>query len=132
MNFLRALAATAVTFLALDALWLRWAIASFYPERIGHLMADDFRLGAVTLFYSLYLVIVVLLAIEPGARPSAGRVASRGALLGLFGYGTYGFTNLAVLRDWPLGMTLIDTGWGIFATSVAALAGWAASRRGRT
>ena len=105
---------------------------AFYPDRIGHLMADDFRLGAAALFYALYLVIVVLLAVEPTTTAGPGRVVLRGALLGLFGYGTYGFTNLAVLRDWPLGMTLIDTVWGVFATSVAALAGWAASRGPRT
>ena len=51
-----------------------------------------------------------------------------GGLFGLFAYGTYDLTNLAVLRDWPLGLTFIDLVWGTFASAVAAGAGAALTR----
>jgi uncharacterized membrane protein len=49
--------------------------------------------------------------------------AAYGALFGFMGYMTYDLTNLATLRDWPLGLSLIDTAWGCFATGAAATAG---------
>jgi uncharacterized membrane protein len=38
-------------------------------------------------------------------------------------YMTYDLTNLATLRDWPLGLSLVDTAWGCVATGLAATAG---------
>ena len=38
-------------------------------------------------------------------------------------YMTYDLTNLATLRDWPLGLSFIDTAWGCLATGLAATAG---------
>ena len=49
-----------------------------------------------------------------------------GALLGLVAYGTYDFTNLSTIRDWPLMVSLVDLAWGTSVSAVAALAGYAA------
>ena len=49
-----------------------------------------------------------------------------GAAFGLFAYATYDLTNLATLRDWPLGLSIIDTLWGAAVSAVAATAGRAA------
>ena len=35
-----------------------------------------------------------------------------GGLFGFFAYATYDLTNLATLRNWPLGLSLIDMAWG--------------------
>ncbi len=35
-----------------------------------------------------------------------------GALFGFFAYATYDLTNLATLRGWPVGLSLIDIGLG--------------------
>ena len=45
------------------------------------------------------------------------------ALFGLFAYGTYNVTGLAVIRDWSLQLTLIDIGWGVFVSAVGAVTG---------
>jgi uncharacterized membrane protein len=45
-----------------------------------------------------------------------------GALFGLVCYATYDLTNLAVTKDWPLLVTLVDLAWGAtLATSVSAI-----------
>ena len=59
---------------------------------------------------------------------STGRAVLLGALFGLFAYGTYDLTNLAVLRDWLLRLAFIDLAWGTFASAVSAGAGAALTR----
>jgi uncharacterized membrane protein len=58
--------------------------------------------------------------------PSGGdvlRALILGGLFGLFAYGTYNITNLAVMRDWSLSLTLIDIAWGMFVSAAGAVAG---------
>ena len=52
------------------------------------------------------------------------RALGAGALLGLVAYGTYDFTNLSTLKNWPLTLSLIDVCWGVVLTGVAATAGY--------
>jgi uncharacterized membrane protein len=35
-------------------------------------------------------------------------------------YGTYDLTALAVVRDWPLRLSLLDMGWGTALTALSA------------
>lgn len=44
-----------------------------------------------------------------------------GGIYGLILYGVYDFTNFAVLSVWPLSITLIDLGWGIFVNAIFAV-----------
>jgi uncharacterized membrane protein len=44
------------------------------------------------------------------------------ALFGFFAYATYDLTNLATLRGWPVGLSLLDMAWGTLV-SVASAAG---------
>lgn len=46
-----------------------------------------------------------------------------GALLGLVGYGTYDFTNLSTLRNWPVMVSIVDLLWGPALSAVAATLG---------
>jgi uncharacterized membrane protein len=46
-----------------------------------------------------------------------------GALFGLVCYATYDLTNLAVAKDWPLLVTIVDLAWGaVLAASVSTIA----------
>ena len=38
-------------------------------------------------------------------------------------YATYDLTDLATLKVWPIGSTIIDIGWGVAASTLAACAG---------
>ena len=126
-RWLAAYAATAAVMLAIDALWLGVIARPLYQQGIGHLMAEQPNWAAAAVFYALYPVGLVVFAVMPEGTP--GRAALLAALFGLLAYATYDLTNLATLKGWPLGLSLLDMAWGSGVSAVAAVAGkWVASR----
>jgi uncharacterized membrane protein len=126
--YLVAYVAAAAAMLVLDAIWLTQAVPRIYQPAIGPLLADKPNLAVAGIFYLLYVVGIVVFAALPALEARSWMLAlGLGALLGLVAYGTYDFTNLATLRGWPLGLSLIDVCWGIVLTAVASLAGYAAA-----
>ena len=120
-TYLAALAAVGL----LDALWLGVIATDWYRAGIGHLMAPSPNVPAAAAFYFLYPVGLVVFAVRPSGGVVA-RAAGLGALLGFFCYGTYDATSLAVLRDWPLWISLMDVAWGAAVSAAGAAAGaWA-------
>jgi uncharacterized membrane protein len=115
-GYLAALAVMGV----LDALWLGWLARDFYRQELGDLMADKIRLAPAAAFYFGYPALLTALALNP-LPASAGAAAWKAALVGLVAYGTYDLTNMATLKHWSLKLTLIDTGWGILASTIAGL-----------
>lgn len=124
-----AYAGTAVTFVALDFLWLGVIAKGFYQGQVGGLMAPSpnfVAAGALYLLYSAGLVgFVVLPALEA---TSLGRAAVVGALLGLVVYGVYDLTNLAVLKGWTVPVSVVDILWGAVVSAASASAGYALAR----
>jgi len=87
------------------------------------------NLGIAALFYLLFTVAIVILAVLPGlSSGSLGTTLLYGAILGLAAYGTYDITNLSTLKNWPLAMSLIDMVWGTFLTALSAAGGYCAAR----
>jgi len=43
-----------------------------------------------------------------------------GALFGFFTYATYDLTNLALLKDWPIIIVIVDILWGVVLCSAVA------------
>jgi uncharacterized membrane protein len=126
---LAAYAATALVMLVLDAIWLGLIAAPLYQQGIGHLMAEPPRFGVAALFYLLYPLGIVIFAVA--ARPAGAWQPTllAGALFGFFAYATYDLTNLATLKGWPVGLSLIDVAWGSGVSAVSAGAGrWAMDR----
>jgi uncharacterized membrane protein len=124
-----ATAVTAVTLLLLDLLWLGVVARPLYDPALGPLKRPVVLWPAAGLFYTLYVVAIVIHA-ELGA-VGAGDAARRGAGLGLVAYGTYELTNWAVVRDWPAVIVLPDIAWGVALTCAAAVAGKATLSRMR-
>lgn len=119
--------ASAVAFFALDFVWLSLAVPRLYRPLLGPLLRDTPNLPVAAAFYLVYVVGLVVFAVLPAASAGSWLVAlGLGALLGLVAYGTYDFTNLSTVRDWPLLVSLVDLAWGISVSAVAALAGYAA------
>ncbi len=113
----------------LDSVWLITANQVVYRDNLGPILAPEFRLAPAILFYLVYLVGVVVLAVRPLSPINSLRAAAlRGACLGFVAYATYDLTNQATLIVWSLKVTLPDLAWGTFLTAVAATAGLAASR----
>ena len=126
-KYLVAYAGTAIAMVALDLLWLGFIAKPLYQQGIGHLMADKLNAPAGILFYLLYAVGIVIFAVSPHTGGySWSKTATMAALFGFFAYATYDLTNLATLKGWPVGLSLIDMAWGTAVSTVAALAGKAA------
>lgn len=113
--------ATALIFLAIDAVWLGYVAKRFYFERLGHLLLEKPLLGTAAAFYVIYMIGVLVFAVAPGLEAGNPVVAAGyGALFGLCAYATYDITNYVTLRDWPLEVSIVDTIWGAVLTSVSA------------
>lgn len=121
--------ATAATFFAFDFVWLSLAVPRIYKPLLGTLLRDSPNLPVAAAFYLVYVVGLVVFAVLPSANSDNWLMAvGLGALLGLVAYGTYDFTNLSTVRDWPVLVSVVDLAWGIFVSAAAALAGFAAVR----
>lgn len=117
---------TAIVFLGIDFVWLSQAIG-FYKRELGDQLAAAPNLTAAGIFYAIYVVGVLVLAILPADRSGSWIVALLlGGVLGLVAYSTYDLTNLSTLRRWSVMVTVIDIGWGTFVTAISSLAGYTA------
>ncbi len=124
-----AFVSTAVVFLALDFVWLGFVAKDFYRSQLGPLMLEKPLLGVAMAFYLLYAVGIVTFAVVPAlAADSWLRAMTVGAFFGLVAYSTYDLTNLATLRGWSIKLSMLDIAWGTMLTSVAAMAGYFATR----
>ena len=74
-------------------------MGDYYDAQLGPLKAQPVLKAPAVIFYVFYLGFLlkfgVLRALD--ARESL----QRGSLMGLFAYGTYEFTNWAVIQGWP-------------------------------
>jgi uncharacterized membrane protein len=123
---------TALTFVAMDAVWITQTGARLYRPTLGPILLDGMRPVPAVLFYVVYLTGMYVFAVRRGIE--AGklvRAAASGALFGFVAYATYDLTNQATLKVWSAEVTLFDLAWGTFATAVAASAGAAAGLLGR-
>ena len=126
--FVVAYIGSALAMLALDAIWLTTMVPRLYRPALGDMLADPPNLPVAAVFYLLYVVGIVFFAVLPAVEHRSWLAAlGTGALLGLVAYGTYDFTNLSTLKNWPLTLSLIDVAWGMVVTALAALAGYAAT-----
>jgi uncharacterized membrane protein len=112
-QFLKLYAIALPVFFAIDMLWLGVVAKNFYRQQIGHLLKPDVNWTAAIAFYLLFLAGLVFFVIEPAMTKGSWHDALlRGAFFGLVTYATYDLTNLAVAKDWPLTLTLVDMAWG--------------------
>jgi uncharacterized membrane protein len=119
-----------VTLIAIDLVWLLGIAKNLYRDQMGDLMASEPKLIAGLAFYLLYALGVCIFVIIPAlSRQSWIYALQYGALFGLFCYMTYDLTNLAVIRNFPTQLALIDIAWGSFVTAICSgIAYWVGSR----
>lgn len=124
MQALTLYAATALIFLAADAVMLRMFMKPLFEKHLGDWLLDPIRLGPAAGFYLAYVGGLVWLVSWPAYRDGAPLAALvNGAILGAVAYGTYEFTNYATLARWSPEQVVADTLWGTVLTGVSAWAG---------
>jgi len=121
--FFKLFAIALPVFLAIDMLWLGVIARNFYKQQIGSLLKDDVNWMAALIFYVIFLCGLIVFVIQPAIDKKSWIDALKfGALFGLVTYATYDLTNLAVAKNWPLPVTIVDLIWGtVLSASVATL-----------
>ena len=119
-----------VTLIAIDLVWLLGIAKNLYRDQMGDIMASEPKLIAGLAFYLLYALGVCIFVIVPALSKQSWIYALQyGALFGLLCYMTYDLTNLAVIRNFPTQLALIDIAWGSFVTAVCSvIAYWVGNR----
>lgn len=129
LSYLKLYGVMFVTFLAVDMVWLGLIARRFYARHLGFLMADKPLWSVALFFYLLFVAGVLVFVVLPGLQAgSAGRVLLLGALFGLVTYGTYDLTNLAVVKNWPWIVSVVDMAWGSFLGAIVGYAGFLVGR----
>lgn len=119
-----------LAFAGIDAIWLQKVAPALYRENIGHLLADRVNVSAAVLFYAIFLVGLVAFVISPALQKgSLAHALGYGALFGLVTYATFDLTCQAVMKSWPVRMTIIDISWGIFLSATVSVIVYVAARK---
>ena len=116
--------ATAIVFLALDAVALKSVLKPMFDKQLGSMLLDDIRMRPAIIFYLFYIAGVLWFVSVPALKAEMPLQALiGGAIIGALAYGTYEFTNFATLRDWTSQMVMVDLAWGTVLTGFSAWAG---------
>jgi uncharacterized membrane protein len=121
--FLKLFGIALPVFFAIDMLWLGLIAKDFYAKQIGGLMKPNINWTAAIIFYLIFIACLVVFVIMPAVvKNSWSHAVLMGALFGFVCYATYDLTNLAVAKDWPVFVTIIDLIWGaVLAASVSVI-----------
>jgi len=128
--FLKLYAIAVVIFFIIDLTWLGILARSFYQEQMGHLIRASVNWSAALVFYAVFVVGIVVLAVWPAVeKQSLGHAVVLGALLGLVTYAAYDLTNLATLDGFPFKVVLVDMIWGTLLCATVSGITYLASTR---
>lgn len=121
--FIKLFIITLPIFFIIDIIWLGLIAKDFYKNQIGFLMKSNINWIAAIVFYLIFIFGLIVFVIYPAIEKKSWMYALfLGALFGLVCYATYDLTNLAVTKDWPLLVTIVDLIWGaILSASVSVI-----------
>lgn len=116
-------------FFLLDIIWLGYVAKGFYRENLAFILSPDVNWPAAVIFYLIYIVGILVFAVIPALeRESLTRAIVWGGLYGFFTYATYDLTNMALIKDWPLKIVIVDILWGISLCAVVTMSSYGIAR----
>ena len=128
--FIKLYAVALPVFFAIDMIWLGLVAKNFYAKQIGFMLKENINWVAAIIFYLLFIAGLVVFVIAPALeKHSLIRAILFGAFFGIVTYATYDLTNLAMTKNWPLLVTVVDLIWGaVLSASVCAVTYLVASK----
>ncbi len=127
--YLKLYALTVPVFLIIDLIWLGVVAKGFYQKNLKYILSPNVNWTAAIIFYLIYIAGILIFAVLPAvAKDSLRHAALWGALFGFFTYATYDLTNLALLKDWPLNIVVVDILWGVVLCTAVATIGFYIAR----
>lgn len=127
MQILILYAATAVIFLALDAIMLTLHMRPLFDRFLGDQLLADIRVVPAALFYLAYVAGLIYLVSYPALK-TGSTIIIPAAIIGAMAYGTYEFTSYAIMKSWSPILVITDVTWGTVLTAFSAWAGVALTR----
>ena len=113
---------TVPVFFIIDLIWLGVVAKGFYQNNLKYILSPNVNWTAAIIFYLIYIVGILIFAVVPAVTKDSWRYAVVwGALFGFFTYATYDLTNLALIKDWPLKIVVVDILWGVVLCSTVAV-----------
>ena len=127
--YLKLYALTVPVFFIIDLIWLGVVAKGFYQKNLKYILSPNVNWTAAIIFYLMYIAGILIFAVVPGvAKDSVRHAALWGALFGFFTYATYDLTNLALLKDWPINIVVVDILWGMVLCTVVSTISFYISR----
>ncbi len=122
--YLKTFVASIILLGAFDYIWLGHIAKPFNDRQLQEIAilqgGEVAPLKApAALVYLLMAIALTAFAAPFIQEDSLWKCALSGALLGLCIYGIYDFTNLAILKNYPLKFALVDMAWGTFSFGLA-------------
>jgi uncharacterized membrane protein len=132
MLLLKLYAIALPVFFIIDIIWIGLIAKNFYRDQIGFMLKNDINWTAAIVFYLIFIFGLIVFVISPAVEKNSWKHALMlGALFGLVCYATYDLTNLALTKDWPLLVTIVDLIWGtVLAASISVITFFIASKIG--
>jgi uncharacterized membrane protein len=103
-----------LTLICIDMIWFRLSKKT-YQKEVPNIMNTIRYPGALI---SWFLVACALSVHNPKSLKEA---IAYGSLVGFVIYGVYNFTNYAVLKNWTLNISIVDTIWGVIVCSITSI-----------
>lgn len=129
VQYLKLFVLTAAVFFAIDLVWIGVVAAQFYERQIGSLLAPQVRWVPALLFYLIYITGLLVFAVMPGlAAESLVRTVALGAFLGFMAYATFDLTCLALFKDFPVTVVVVDLIWGTCLSAAVTASGYGIGR----
>lgn len=115
---------TIPVFFIIDLLWIGVIAKDFYRNQIGFLLGP-INWWAAIIFYLIFIVGILVFAVLPALDAgSLMKAVVLGALFGFVAYAAYDLTNLALTKNWPLMVTIVDMVWGAVISGSVATASY--------
>jgi steroid 5-alpha reductase family enzyme len=127
-----------ITVLVIDVIFIGYVFGDFFAQQLLSLARlNTTGTGFDALIWSFGLVYFCLpfgVFFFAGKSGTYGDAFMRGGFFGLAAYGVYEFTNLSLIKDWPIEMAFVDVLWGTVLCAVSACVlkffeSWTISRR---
>jgi len=105
----------------LDYIWIQIIAKSFYATQLAAFMGPKPFIPAAIVFYLIYSVAIAYFIVTPALGSNSIMYAiAIGAFFGFVAYSTWDLTNMTIMANWPLVLTIVDIAWGAFVTATSA------------
>jgi uncharacterized membrane protein len=130
MKVLLSYLAVAVSFVAIDMVWLSLMAERLYRPVLGEILKPQPALLPAAVFYLIYTIGLYGFVVWPAQQAESPlRALLFGALFGCVTYATYDLTNQATLRNWSTALSIADICWGSVLAAISALVGYLVAHR---